>query len=141
MREKKKDNRGSFRERLIKRFPKRSRRDHEKSQSNEVLANVEASINTATAPPAPPAQIESILEPSPEQSKQDAKHMSLWTRAANSLDLRDREKLESLVRSKLEYPNDHGPDSLADEVNLTLSRAEKLKDESKEVAWRPVSLF
>ncbi|KAG6355420.1 hypothetical protein INS49_003382 [Diaporthe citri] len=76
--------------------------------------------------------------PPAEQSKEDAKHMGLWTRAANNLDPRDREKLDNLIRSKVECLNGHGPDSLADEVNSTLSRAEKLKEESKEVTWRPV---
>lgn len=139
MKENKKGNRESFRKRIPKRFPKRLRGYHEESQSNEPLANVEASTDTATAPLSPPAQPEFILVPSPEQSRQDASQMGLWTRAANSLGPRDREKLENLVRSKFDCPNGHGPDSLADEVNSTLSRAEKLKEENKEVTWRPVS--
>lgn len=135
----KQDKGGDFRKRLLKRFPKQVRLDHEKSPSNGPSENFEASTDSANDQSVPPATPESVLVPSPEQSRQNYSHTGLWARAADSLDPGDREKLEKLVRSKRECPNGHGPDILADEVNSTLFRAEKLKDENKEVTWRPVS--
>ncbi|CZR64683.1 uncharacterized protein PAC_14581 [Phialocephala subalpina] len=69
---------------------------------------------------------------------------SLWKKAAESLDHRDREKLNGLVKSKREGqtadspPDGQGEGPSAADVSLIISRAKRLEDEDKKGTWRAV---
>jgi len=86
-------------------------------------------------------------------SQQDEQALTLWEAAAKSLEQKDRDKLDVLIKSKREEhaanassngqtpslcPDAHKGDSLSDDVNRVLSTAQKLKDE-EEKTERPVS--
>lgn len=127
-----KANKAGLREKL-ERFSKRFREKHEPS------ANEQPSIDTVTGPSIPPAETEPVTGPSPKLSEQSTSQMGLWGKAAASLNPGDRDTLERLIKSKREYHDGPRPVSLANEVDSTLSRAKKLKEEDKEATWRPVS--
>lgn len=72
---------------------------------------------------------------------------SLWEKAAKSLDPKDREKLDGLIKSRLEGQVEDASTkgqeggSPADVVNLIVSKAEELKKEDNNATWRLVSLI
>lgn len=124
-------------------FLKKIREKHKRSPPNKPSESEAARGNTSITPSNPPAQTEPCLGASdgsrlPEQSKQTPPQLGLWGKAADSLDRGDREKLDILNRSKRQASDGHVRDSLADEVNLVLATAEKLKEEDKEATWKPV---
>lgn len=125
-------------------FWKKLRGKHQECPPDKSPASAGASGHAITFPSNPPAQTEpgsgaSSGNPSPEQGKPGPSQLGLWGKAADSLDRGDREKLDILIRSKREAFDGHGRDSLADDVNLVLATAEKLKEEDKEATWKPVS--
>jgi len=102
----------------------------------------------ASGDTAPPAEGTSNELP----SQQGEQAPTLWEEAAKSLEPEDRKKLDVLIKSKREgqaadpsskgqtrssSPDADGGDSLTDDVNRIISRAQRLKAQD-EKTWRPV---
>jgi hypothetical protein len=81
-------------------------------------------------------------QPLREQGKQS---QTLWEEAANTLDLKDREKLDGLIQSKRRsqtvdpIPEGQRGGSPEAHVNFVLSSAQEVKEKDKAANWRPVS--
>jgi hypothetical protein len=91
---------------------------------------------------------EELRQPLQKQGEQASPQLgveSLWKEAAEGLEPGDREKLDSLIKSKREdmaacsSPNEQGEGLFADDVSLILSRAKRLKEDDEKATWRHVS--
>lgn len=139
MREHKEENTKKMWQRLVERFTKRFRRKGQKGPFSRPPENEEASAAAVTTSSSLPVQAEPVLVLSPVQKEQNASQKGLWATAADSLDPGDRENVQNLLRSNEQLPKCHARDSLADEVNSTLAKAESLREEDEEATWKPVS--
>jgi hypothetical protein len=77
--------------------------------------------------------------------EQDKQSQTLWEEAANTLDLKDRKKLDNLIQSQRGnqtvdlIPEGQRGGSFAAHVSLVLSSAQEAEEKDKTATWRPVS--
>jgi hypothetical protein len=77
--------------------------------------------------------------------EEDKQSQTLWEEAANTLDQKDRKKLDDLIQSKRgskavnPIPEDQRGGSFADHVSFVLSSAQEAEEKDKTATWRPVS--
>ncbi|PNY28364.1 Uncharacterized protein TCAP_01706 [Tolypocladium capitatum] len=93
------------------------------------------------------------IQPHRVPGKHNPPPRALWEEAADSLDPENRKKLDHLIKCKREdhaadptpkrpgessTTEDHWGPSVTDDVNMVLSRAERLREDNKEATWQPV---
>jgi hypothetical protein len=77
--------------------------------------------------------------------EQDKKSRTLWEEAANTLDLKDREKLDDLIQSRRgsqtvdPIPEGQRGGSPEAHVSFVLSSAQEVKEKDNTATWKPVS--
>lgn len=125
----------------FKRLWTRPRGGPEGSSSSRPPTNEVISSDDVPIPSTSIVETEPVGSHSSEQIKQNSSEIGLWVRAADSLDPKDREKLDKVVGCNQESPHGSKGHSLAEDVDSTLARAENLRGESAEATWTPVSHF
>lgn len=136
----KEDVKGKRRDRF-KRLWTRPNGDHERSPSSRPPTNEVISPDNVPIAPASIVETEPVVSHSSEQIKQVSSETGLWAKAADSLGSKDREKLDKIVGCNQKSPRGNKGHSLAEDVDSTLARAEKLRGETVEATWKPVSHF
>jgi hypothetical protein len=77
--------------------------------------------------------------------EQDKQSQTLWEEAANTLDLKDREKLDDLIQSRRgsqtvdPIPEGQRGGSPEAHVSFVLSTAQEVKEKDNTATWKPVS--